>query len=175
MIKQITASMTLVIFVSLAMNPTMSVVADNITKQTISASMDGFAFTNDGCCPHTSSSISGEIMTNTDGTMGLSQQSGSITIGSTTYQLEFIPSGKITKEIVSNDCSSSPTYQQDGEMNMVGNNGMVIKGTGVYSWGTFPSCSDDKNSFANFSGKIQDYTGQPIEFYTGTSSLPTIQ
>ena len=175
MIKQIIASMTLVIFVSLAMNPTMYVAADNTTTQTISASMDGFAFTNDGCCPHTSLSISGEITTNTDGTMDLSQQSGSITIGSTTYQLEFIPSGKITKEIVSNDCSSSSTYQQNGEMNMVGNNGIVIKGTGVYSWGTFPSCSDDKNSFANFSGKIQDSTGQPIEFYTGTSSLPTIQ
>lgn len=175
MIKQIIASVTLVIFISLAMNPTMFAVADNTTTQTISASMDGFAFTNDGCCPYTSSSINGEITTNTDGTMELSQQSGSITIGPTTYQLEFIPSDKITKEIVNNDCSSSTTYQQNGVMNMVGNNGIVVKGTGVYSWGTFPTCSDDKNSFANFSGKIQDSTGQPIEFYTGTNSLPTIQ
>ncbi len=174
MIKQIIASVTLAIFLSLGLNP-ISTFAESTSTQTISANMAGFAFTNDGCCPDVSSSLGGKIITDTDGTIMLSQQSGSITIGSATYQLEFNPSDKTTKETVSNDCPSSFTYQQNGVISMIGSNGTVFKGSGVYSWGTYPSCFDDKNSFTNFSGSIRDSAGQPIEFYTGTDSFPSIQ
>lgn len=174
MIRQITASVTLAICISLALNPIFAL-ADSATTQTMSSSMGGFAFTNGGCCQDTSSSMNGKMMTDTDGTIILLQQTGTIKIGSQTYQLEFNPSNKTTKEMVSDDCSSSPTYQQSGEIIMVGNNGTIFSGSGVYSWGTFPSCSGDKNSFTNFSGSTQDSVGNPIEFYTGTSSLPQFQ
>lgn len=173
--KLVIASGALVIFISLVLNLPIYAVVDNAAKQTISTNINGFAFTNDGCCPDVSTNLSGEMIIDTDGTMKLSSQSGSITIGSTDYKLEFMPTDKMTEEIVSNGCSSNPTYTQDGEINMVGNNGIVIKGSGTYSWGTFPSCSDDKHSFTNFSGKMLDPSGQPIEFYTGTDSLPIIQ
>ncbi len=176
MIKQIIASVTLVVLISLALNPTIFAMGDSTTRKTISANMEGFAFTNDGCCPDVSLSINGEIITNKDGTLELSQQSGSITIGSVTiYQLEFNPSGKITKEIVNNDCTSGTTYQQNGQIILFGNNGSVFKGLGVYSWGTFPGCSGNEQSFVNFSGTFQDSKGQSTEFYTGRNLSPTIQ
>ncbi len=96
MMKQIAASAALVVFLSLALTPTFAV-ADSTTNQSISANMNGFAFTNAGCCPDVSSSIHGKITTDADGEIILSQQSGSIAIGSTTYQFELIPSDKTIK------------------------------------------------------------------------------
>ncbi|SRR5579885_1324340 len=168
------ASGIFVIFISLYLNAISYAVVDDTAKQPIYTSMDGFAFTNDGCCPKVSTNLNGEATIDSDDTMELLQQSGTIIIGSTIYSLEFTPTDKTTKEIVNNDCSSSITYQQDGEINMVGSDGTVIKGSGEYSWGTYPSCSDEKHSFTNFSGKVQDASGQSIEFFTGTDLLPII-
>lgn len=162
----------------LSIIPVMPASAGDATmQQVISTSINGFAFTNNnGCCPDVSVYLGGNMVTGTDGTITLSQQSGSITIGSTTYKLQFIPSGKLGTEIINdNNCSSGITYQQDGTVDLIGNDGTVIKGSGVYSWGTGPSCSGEKNSFTNFSGKIQDSVGQTSEFYTGTDLLPNIQ
>ena len=174
MIKKFIASVTLMVFISLALNQAIFAAADNSVSQTISVNMKGFAFTNSSCCPDVSSSMTGKLTTE-NGASELSQQVGSITIGSETYQLEFNPSGKITKEVEGSDCSSGTSYQQDGLISIMGSNGTAFNGSGVFSWGTFSSCSDETNPFANLSGTIQDSTGQPTEFYTGTNSLPTGQ
>lgn len=173
--KLFISSGVLAIFLLLAVNTAAFASADDTTKQTIYASMNGFAFTNDGCCPSVSTNLTGGIVTSPDGTINLSEQTGNSTIGSTIYKLEFMPSGKMNTETVADNCSSGTTYQQDGDLSLVGNNGTIIKGSAVYSWGTFSNCSGDKNSFTNFSGKIQDSTGQSVEFYTGTDLLPIIQ
>jgi hypothetical protein len=173
--KLLVPSGVFAIFILLAISSSVSILADGATtQQSISANTHGFAFT-DNCCPDASLNLSGSITTNTDGTIELSQQSGNIAIGSTDYKLQFTPSGKLTTETVGDDCSSGITYQQDGNVSLVGNDGTVIKGSGVYSWGAVPNCSGDKNSFTNFSGKVQDLTGQTTEFYTGTDLLPDIQ
>ncbi len=165
----------LAIFVLLACDAVALVSADDATAQTISASMNGFAFTNSGCCPDVSTSLNGTIVTNSDGTVNLSEQNGSATIGSTTYKLEFAPSDKVSISTVTGNCSSGTTYQQNGDLRLVGNNGTIIKGSAVYSWGNLPDCNGNQHFFTNFSGNIQDSTGQPIEFYTGTDLLPAIK
>ncbi len=137
--KLIIASGALVIFVLLVLNQPMHAAADDTVKQTIFSNMDGFAFTNDGCCPEVSTSLNDEIIMYTTGTMQLLQQNGNITIGSTTYKLEFVPTNKTIKETVSNDCESSTTYQQEGEISMVGDDGTKIKGSGEYSWEPIPA------------------------------------
>ncbi|MDE1827187.1 MAG: hypothetical protein KGH83_06320, partial [Thaumarchaeota archaeon] len=100
----------------------------------ISANTHGFAFT-DNCCPDVSVNLNGNITTNTDGTIELSQQSGNIALGPNDYKLQFTPSGKLTTETVGAGCSSGITYQQDGNVSLIGNDGAVIKGSGEYSWG----------------------------------------
>lgn len=164
----------LTIFVLLAVSTTTLASADNAETKTISTSMNGFAFTNDGCCPSISTSLNGEIVTNTDGAITLLEQSGSVTIGSVNYKLEFTPSDKITISTVTGDCSAGTTYQQNGDLSLVGDNGTIIKGSAVYSWGTLPNCSGNQQ-FSNFSGKMQDVTGQPVEFYTGSDLMPDVQ
>ena len=164
----------LTIFILLAVNTTTLASADNAETKTISASMNGFAFTNDGCCPSISTSLNGEIVTSTDGVTTLLEQSGSVTIGSVNYKLEFTPSDKITASTVTGDCSTGTTYQQNGDLSLVGDNGTIINGSAVYSWGTLPSCSGNQQ-FSNFSGKMQDSTGQPMEFYTGSDLMPEVQ
>lgn len=163
------------IFILLAISSGVSISADDTTaQQSMSTNTHGFAFT-DNCCPDVSVNLNGNITTNTDGTIELSQQSGSIVLGSADYKLQFVPSGKLTTETVADGCSSGITYQQDGNVSLIGNNGTAIKGSGEYSWGAFPDCSSDKHSFTNFSGKVQDLAGQTTEFYTGTDMLPNMQ
>ncbi|MGB6464227.1 MAG: hypothetical protein WA799_06430 [Nitrosotalea sp.] len=135
--KLLVPSGVFAIFILLAISSSVSILADGATtQQSISANTYGFAFT-DNCCPDASLNLNGNITTNTDGTIELSQQSGNIAIGSTDYKLQFTPSGKITTETVGDDCSSGITYQQDGAVSLVGNDGTVIKGSGEYSWGRF--------------------------------------
>ncbi|MGI0047656.1 MAG: hypothetical protein ACREBB_10795 [Nitrosotalea sp.] len=172
--KLLVPSGVFAIFILFAISSGVPIFADGTAQQSISANTHGFAFT-DICCPDVSLNLNGNITTGTDGTMELSQQNGNIVIGSTDYKLQFTPSDKITAETVGDDCSSGITYQQDGEISLVGNDGTVIKGSGEYSWGAVPDCSSDKHSFTNFSGKVQDLTGQTTEFYTGTDLLPDIQ
>lgn len=163
------------IFILLAISSSVPISADGATtQQSMSANTHGFAFTGN-CCSDVSLDLNGTITTSTDGTMILSQQSGNIAIGPTDYKLQFVPSGKVTAETVGNDCSSGITYQQDGQVSLVGNDGTVIKGSGQYSWGAVPDCSGEKHSFTNFSGKVQDLAGQATEFYTGTDLLPDVQ
>lgn len=161
------------IFILFAISSSAPISADGTTQQSISANTHGFAFT-DNCCSDVSLDLNGTITTNTDGTMILSEQSGNIAIGPTDYKLQFVPSGSVIAETVGSDCSSGTTYQQDGQVSLVGNDGTVIKGSGQYSWGAVPDCSGEKHSFTNFSGKMQDL-GQPTEFYTGTDLLPDVQ
>lgn len=173
--KLLVPSGVFAIFILLAIHSWVSISADGATtQQSISANTHGFAFT-DNCCPDVSLNLNGNITTNTDGTMKLSQQNGNIAINSTNYKLQFTPSGNVTTETVEGDCSSGITYQQNGTVSLTANDGTVIKGPGEYSWGTVPSCSDYKDSFTNFSGKVQDLAGQTTEFYTGTDLLPYIQ
>lgn len=173
--KIIIASVALLFFGVLALNAIPYAKADDTTKQTIAANLDGFAFTNEGCCPDVSTSIQGELVTNQDGTVVISKQTGNIMLNSTTYSLEFDPTSEPSKETVSNDCSSTTTYKQDGEITLTGPGGMLIKGSGEYSWGTWPSCSGEQNSYTNFSGEITDSAGQRTQFFTGNNSLPTTQ
>lgn len=172
--KLFVSSGVFAIFILLAISSGVSISADGATTQSISANTHGFAFT-DNCCPDVSVNLNGTITTNTDGTIELSQQSGSIALGSADYKLQFTPSGKLTTETVVDGCSSGITYQQDGNVSLIGNDETVIKGSGEYSWGAFPNCSSDKHSFTNFSGKVQDLAGQATEFYTGTDLLPNMQ
>ncbi len=173
--KLLVSSGVFAIFILLAISSGVSISADGTTThQSISTNTHGFAFT-DNCCPDVSLNLNGTITTNTNGTMELSQQNGSIAINSTNYKLQFTPSGKLTAETVEGNCSSGITYQQDGNVSLTTNDGTILKGSGEYSWGIVPSCSDYKDSFTNFSGKVQDLAGQAAEFYTGTDLLPDIQ
>lgn len=173
--KLFVPSGVLAISILLAISSSMPISADGATtQQSIATDTHGFAFT-DSCCSDVSLDLNGSITTNTDGTMILSQQSGNIAIGPADYKLQFVPSGKVTAETVGNDCYSGTTYQQDGQVSLVGNDGSVIQGSGQYSWGAVPDCSGEKHSFTNFSGKVQDLAGQATEFYTGTDLLPDVQ
>lgn len=172
--KLLVPSGVFAIFILLAISSGVSISADGATTQSISTNTHGFAFT-DNCCPDVSLNLNGNITTNTDGTMELSQQNGNIAINSTNYKLQFTPSGKLTTETVESNCSSGITYQQDGNVSLTTNDGTILKGSGEYSWEDMSSCSGYKDSLTNFSGKVQDLAGQTTEFYTGADLLPDIQ
>jgi hypothetical protein len=143
-------------------------------QQVISPGMKGFALTSDGCCPEVSSNLNGKIATGADGTRNLLQQSGTITIGSTPYNIQFTPN-KSDVQAVNNGCSLGTIFNQSGDIELTGSDGTIIKGTGVYSWGTLPDCSGGTFTFTNFSGEIRDSKDQMTKFFTGTDLLPTFQ
>jgi hypothetical protein len=109
-------------------------------RQVISPRLNGFAFTSDGCCPEVTTNFNGNIVASVEGTTNLLQQHGSITIGSTSYNLQFTPNLKLDVQTVNNGCSSGTTYNQSGKIELTGNDGTTIKGTGTYSWGSLPDC-----------------------------------
>ena len=161
------------IVVILTASTTMPVLALGDTVQQITTNLNGFVIQH-GCCPDASVQIQGSIVTAPDGTMTFSSQSGSLLNGEKTYALKFDPTGSIITK--SDDiCSSATSHEQDGVVELTGNDGIVLKGTGVYSWGTALGCPDGDASFTNFSGKFQDSQGQITEFFFGTDSLPVIQ
>ena len=159
--------------VILAASTIMPVLALNDIVQHIAIDLNGFVV-RFGCCPDTSVQMQGSIITESDGTMTLSSQIGSIMIGEKTYTLKFEPIGNVSTT-PDDICLTSTSHEQPGVVELTGNDGIVLKGTGVYSWGTALGCPDGNASFTNFSGKFQDTQGQTIEFFTGTDSLPIIQ
>lgn len=168
--------LVLPMIVFIAINPAIPVLASNTEmQQVILPSMNGFAFTSDGCCADVSTNLNGYIVTSSDGIRNLSQQSGEIKIGSTGYNIQFTPNTKLNIQPVNNGCSSGTTYNQSGEIELTGSDGTIIKGTGQYSWGTFPDCSGGMYTFTNFSGSIQDSTGKMTKFFAGTDMLPSLQ
>lgn len=169
-------SAILSVVVLLAINPAMPALASGTTvQQFVSPTMRGFVFASSGCCPDVSTNLYGNVATGTYGTMELLQQSGTITIGTTSYSLQFIPTDKLYIQSFSDGCSSGTTYNQGGEIKLTGSDGTIIKGSGKYSWGSFPDCSGGTYTFTNFSGEIEDSMGQSTNFYTGADSLPAIQ
>lgn len=159
--------------VILAASEIMPVLALSDTVQQITTDLDGFVVMF-GCCPDTSVQMKGNIITESDGTTTLSSQIGSMMIGEKTYSIKFEPIGHVNTT-PDDICLTSTNHEQPGVVELTGNGGIVLKGTGVYSWGTALGCPDGDADFTNFSGKFQDAQGQTIEFFTGTDSLPIIQ
>ena len=158
--------------VILIASTTMHVFALDNAIQQITSELDGFVVMY-GCCPEASVKIQGNVVTASDGTMTLSSQNGSLLIGEKTYALKFEPTGSVSTKS-DGICLSSTSHEQPGMVELRGNDGIVLNGTGVYSWGTALGCLDGDASFTNFSGKFQDAQGQTIEFFFGTDSLPSI-
>jgi hypothetical protein len=169
------SAIVLPMIVLLAINPAMPVLASSSMLQITSPYMKGLAFTPSGCCPEVSTNLNGNIVTDADGTMNLLQQSGSVMLGSTGYNLQFTPTGNLSIQQFSEGCASGTTYSQDGEIKLTGSDGTIIKGSGTFSWGTSLDCTSNTYTFTNFSGEIQDSMGQTTKFFTGTGSLPSIQ
>ena len=159
--------------VILAASTIMPVLALDDTVQHIATDLDGFVV-KFGCCPDTSVQMQGSITTESDGTVILSSQIGNIMIDEKIYALKFEPIGNVST--TSGDiCLTSTSHEQPGVVELIGGDGVVLKGTGVYSWGNALGCPDGDAGFTNFSGKFRDTQGQMIEFFTGTDSLPIIQ
>ena len=162
--------------VLLAINPTMPALASGTAQlQVTTPNLKGLAFTPTGCCPDVSTNLNGDIVTSVDGKMNLLQQTGSVTLGLTSYNLQFTPTGNLSIQPFIEGCSSGTTYSQDGELKLTASDGTVIKGTGTFSWGASLDCTSSTFIFTNFSGDIQDSMGQTTKFFTGTDSLPSIQ
>ena len=162
--------------VLLVTNPAMPVLASGAAPiQITSPNLKGLAFTPTGCCPDVSTNLNGNIIASTDGKMNLVQQSGSVMLGSTSYSLQFTPTQNLNVQSFSEGCVSGTTYSQYGEIELTGSDGIIIKGTGTFSWGTSLDCTSSTYTFTNFSGEIQDSMGQTTKFFTGTDSLPSIQ
>lgn len=159
----------------LAINPAIPALASETASLQISSSnLKGLAFTPAGCCSDVSSNLNGNIVTSTDGKVNLLQQSGSVTLGSNSYSLQFTPTQNLDLQSFSEGCASGTTYSQYGEIELTRSDGTKIKGTGTFSWGTSLDCTSNTYTFTNFSGEIQDSMGQ-TKFFTGTDSLPSIQ
>jgi hypothetical protein len=144
------------------------------TVQQIHSELAGFTVMSD-CCSNSTVHVQGNLITNSDGTVELSSQSGIVTIGSISYELKFEPTNKTTVTPETNVCTSGISYEQSGTMELTRNDGTILNGSGVYSWGHASGCPDGDSSFTYFSGNVQDNKGQTIEFFTGTDSLPIIQ
>ena len=142
--------------------------------QQIHSELTGFTVMSD-CCSNSTVHVQGNLLTNSDGTMELSSQSGIVTIGSVSYALKFEPTSKTTITPETNICTSGISYEQSGTMDLTRNDGTIFHGSGVYSWGHASGCPDGDSSFTYFSGNVQDSQGKTIEFFTGTDSLPVIQ
>jgi len=169
-------AIVLSMIVLLAINPTMSALASGTAPlQITSPNLKGLAFTSTGCCPDVSTNLNGNIVTGTNGKVNLLQQSGSVMLGSTSYNLQFTPTQNLDVQSFSEGCASGTTYNQFGEIILTGSDGTKIKGTGTFSWGTSLDCNSSTYTFTNFSGEIQDSMGQTTKFFTGTDSLPSIQ
>jgi len=169
-------AIVLPMIVLLVVNPAIPALAlGTVPLQITSPNLKGLAFTPTGCCPDVSTNLNGNIVTSIDGKVNLLQQSGSVTLGSTSYRLQFTPTQNLDVQSFSEGCASGTTYSQFGEIELTGNDGTKIKGTGTFSWGTSLDCTSSTYTFTNFSGEIQDSMGQTTKFFTGTDSLPSIQ
>lgn len=164
----------LAIVAILTTNAVTPVSALSDTVQQIHSQLDGFSVLSN-CCTNSTAHVEGDLITNSDGTMMLSFQSGVLTIGTTSYDLKFVPTSKIDATPLTDSCTSGTHFEQLGDVELTANDGTVLKGIGGYSWGTNLGCPDGDSSFTYFSGKFQDTSGQTIEFFTGTNSLPEIQ
>ena len=162
--------------VLLGINPAIPALASGTTPlQITSPNLKGLAFTPTGCCPDVSTNLNGNIVTSTDGKMNLLQQNGGITLGSTSYSLQFTPTQNLAVQSFSEGCASGTTYSQFGEIELTRSDGTIIKGTGTFSWGISLDCNSSTYTFTNFSGEVQDSMGQTTKFFTGTDLLPSIQ
>ena len=144
------------------------------TVQQIHSELAGFTVMSD-CCSNSTVRVQGSLITQSDGTMELSSQSGVVTIGPVSYDLKFEPMSKTTVTSETNVCASGVSYEQSGEVELTETDGTVLKGSGVYSWGHASGCPDGDSSFTYFSGNVQNKQNQTIEFFTGNDSLPIIQ
>ncbi|HJW20232.1 MAG TPA: hypothetical protein VJ571_06735 [Candidatus Nitrosotalea sp.] len=162
------------IVVILATNAVTPALALNNTAQKIHADLTGFTVMSE-CCPIPKVHVEGNLITQSNGTMNLSTQSGVVMIGTTSYDMKFEPLNKTSITHENTACKSGTNYEQSGVVELTGKDGDTFKGSGVYSWGSTSGCPDGDSSFTYFSGNIQDAQGQIIEFFTGTDSLPVIQ
>jgi len=168
-------AIVLPMIVLLVINPAIPVLAsDGAPLQITSPNLKGLAFTPTGCCPDVSTNLNGNIVSSTDGKVNL-LQSGSVTLGTTSYSLQFTPTQNLDVQSFTEGCASGTTYSQFGEIILTGSDGTITKGTGIFSWGTSLDCNSNTVTFTNFSGEIQDSVGQTTKFFTGTDSLPSIQ
>ncbi|MDC8453198.1 MAG: hypothetical protein LV477_09865 [Candidatus Nitrosotalea sp.] len=142
--------------------------------QQIHSELAGFTVMSD-CCSNSTVHVQGSLITQSDGTMKLSSQSGIVTIGSVSYELQFTPTSNTSVTSETNVCASGVSYEQSGDVELTGNDGTILNGSGVYSWGHASGCPDGDSSFTYFSGNVQSKQGQTIEFFTGNDSLPIIQ
>ena len=169
-------AIVLPMIVLLVINPTIPALAlGTAPLQITSPDLKGLSFAPTGCCPDVSANLNGNIVTSTDEKTSLLQQSGSVTLGSASYNLQFTPTQNLDVQSFSEGCASGTTYSQYGEIELTGSDGTIIKGTGTFSWGTSLDCNSNTKTFTNFSGEIQDSMGQGTKFFTGTNSLPSIQ
>src|SRR5574337_160951 len=66
------------------------------TVQQIHSELAGFTVMSD-CCSNSTVRVQGSLITQSDGTMELSSQSGVATIGSVSYDIKFEPTSKTTR------------------------------------------------------------------------------
>lgn len=150
------------------------ILAVSDTVQQIHSELAGFTVMSD-CCSNSTVHVQGSLITQSDGTMKLSSQNGVVTIGSVSYELQFTSTNNTSVTSETNVCASGVSYEQSGDVELTGNDGTILKGSGVYSWGHASGCPDGDSSFTYFSGNVQSKQGQTIEFFTGNDSLPIIQ
>ncbi len=150
------------------------ILAVSDTVQQIHSELTGFTVMSD-CCSNSTVHVQGSLITQSDGTMKLSSQNGVVTIGSVSYELQFTSTNNTSVTSETNVCASGVSYEQSGDVELTGNDGTILKGSGVYSWGHASGCPDGDSSFTYFSGNVQSKQGQTIEFFTGNDSLPIIQ
>lgn len=124
----------------------MPVLALGDTVQQIRTELDGFTVMS-GCCTVSAVHVEGNLITTSDGNMELSSQNGVLTIGTVSYELKFVPTSKMSITSETDVCASGTSYEQLGDVELTGNDGSVLKGLGVYSWGNALGCHDGDSSF----------------------------
>lgn len=163
------------IVVILTTNTVTPALALDYATQKMYADLTGFTVMPE-CCPIPKVHVEGNLITQSDGTMNLSTQSGVVMIGTTSYDLKFEPLNKTSITHENTVCKSGTNYEQSGVVELTEKDGGdTFKGSGVYSWGGTSRCPDGDSSFTYFSGNVQNGHGLIIEFFTGTDSLPIVQ
>lgn len=161
----------LVAILSMINGATPQVEAKN--DQIISPKMNGLLLTSDECCPI--SSILNGTMTKPDGPTQLSLQTGTLSTETTKFKITFVPTGSLNVENDGNTCSSGSTYEQTGNIDLIGSDGSILRGTAYYTWGSYVNCSGANYQFTYLNGQVKNDSGVTTEFYTASDLIPTIQ
>lgn len=161
----------LVAILSMINGTTPQVEAKN--DQIISPKMNGLLLTSDECCPV--SSILNGTVTKPAGITQLSLQTGTLSTDTVKFKITFVPTGNLSVENDGNTCSSGSTYEQTGNIDLIGNDGSILRGTAYYTWGSYVDCSGTNYQFTYLSGQVNNDSGVTTEFYTASDLIPTIQ